>query len=180
MTVSKSLTESSERIVKIPAIGLQLSVRVDPSENGGAFCFIDTTNEPGFGPPRHRHKETEIFRVLEGRYLFDVDGRQFFASEGDVVTVHGGVPHAFVNVTDRPARQYVMIWPGMDAAGFFAGLAELMEAGRPDLESLNRFGRLWDVEFLGPPLSGRGERGDQASLQRDAAASGQQPPSYRS
>ena len=28
-------------------------------------------NAPGKGPPRHRHHEAEIFRVIEGRYLYD-------------------------------------------------------------------------------------------------------------
>ncbi|QFY60201.1 cupin domain-containing protein [Rhizobium grahamii] len=153
MTIQMSHSKSSEEIIKIPAIGLELSVRVDPSTTGGQFCFIDTINAPGFGPPRHRHRETEVFRVMEGRYLFEVDGRQFYAEEGDVVTVPGGAAHAFVNVTDRPARQYILIEPGLDAKAFFLGLADVMRDGRPDTAALNVFARTWDVEFLGPPLT---------------------------
>ncbi|MDM9628173.1 cupin domain-containing protein [Rhizobium sp. S152] len=153
MTIQMSHSKTSEEIIKIPAIGLELSVRVDPSTTGGEFCFIDTINAPGFGPPRHRHKETEVFRVMEGRYLFEVDGAQFYAEEGDVVTVPGGAAHAFVNVTDRPARQYILIAPGLDARAFFLGLAGVMRDGRPDAAALNVFAGTWDVEFLGPPLA---------------------------
>ncbi len=153
MSIQTSHSRASEKIIKIPAIGLDLTVRVDPSTTGGAFCFIDTVNAPGFGPPRHRHTETEVFRVLEGRYLFEVDGRQFYAEEGDVITVPGGAAHSFVNVTDRPARQYIMITPGLDAAAFFTGLAHVMRNGRPDTEALNAFAQTWKVEFLGPPLA---------------------------
>ncbi|WP_111563582.1 cupin domain-containing protein [Rhizobium sp.] len=153
MAIQTSHSKSTGEVIKIPAIGLELGVRVDPSTTDGAFCFIDTVNAPGFGPPRHRHKETEVFRVMEGRYLFEVDGVQFYAEEGDVVTVPGGAAHAFVNVTDRPARQYILIAPGLDARAFFLGLADVMRDGRPDTAALNVFAMTWDVEFLGPPLS---------------------------
>ncbi|WP_283194533.1 cupin domain-containing protein [Rhizobium sp. AN80A] len=153
MTIEMSHSKATEEVIKIPAIGLELGVRVDPSTTGGAFCFIDTVNAPGFGPPRHRHKETEVFRVMEGRYLFEVDGARFYADEGDVVTVPGGAAHAFVNVTDRPARQYILIAPGLDARAFFLGLADVMRDGRPDTAALNVFAKTWDVEFLGPPLT---------------------------
>lgn len=152
MSIERSHSRADENVIEIPAIGLHLTVRVDPSTTGGEFCFIDTVNAPGFGPPLHRHPETEVFRVMEGRYLFEVDGDRFYAEEGDVVTVPGGAVHGFVNVTDRPARQYILIQPAFDAAGFFTGLAAIMENGRPEREVLNRFGTEWNVEFLGPPV----------------------------
>jgi mannose-6-phosphate isomerase-like protein (cupin superfamily) len=153
MTIQKHHSKADENIICIPEIGLDLTVRVDPSATSGAFCFIDTINAPGFGPPLHRHVETEVFRVLEGRYLFEVDGDQFYAEEDDVVTVPGGAAHAFVNVTDRPARQYILITPGLDAKAFYNGLAEVMRDGRPDTAALNLFAQTWQVEFLGPPLA---------------------------
>jgi quercetin dioxygenase-like cupin family protein len=82
------------RTIHIPAIGLQLVVSMPPRIS---------TNAPGFGPPLHRHPETEVFRVLEGRYLFEVDGRRFEAKTGDLVSVPGGAANAFVNVTHEPA-----------------------------------------------------------------------------
>lgn len=153
MPIQKSHSRASATIIKVPAIGLDLAVRVDPSTTDGEFCFIDTVNAPGFGPPRHRHRETEVFRVMEGRYLFEVDGEQFHADEGDVVTIPGGAAHAFVNVTNKPARQYILITPGLDARAFFLGLADVMRDGRPDTAALNAFGERWKVEFLGPPLA---------------------------
>jgi quercetin dioxygenase-like cupin family protein len=140
-------------LVKIPALGLELAVRLPPETSGKALTIIETSNAPGFGPPLHRHSETEVFRVLEGRYLFEVNGQRFEASPGDVLSVPGGDAHAFINITDKPARQLVMILPGMDAQGFFVSLGQILEKGRPDLEALNIFGMAWGVEFLGPPLS---------------------------
>ena len=95
--------------LKIPALGLELAVRVPPNVTGGELTLLETVNAPGFGPPLHRHRETEIFRVLEGCYRFQVDNKEFEAREGDVVSVPGGAAHAFVNITDKPARQLVLI-----------------------------------------------------------------------
>ena len=142
--------------IVIPAIGLELRVRVPPDTTGGVLTSIETTNAPGFGPPLHRHRETEVFYVLEGRYLFEVDGRQFTAGQGDVVTAPCGSVHAFVNITDAPARQFIQILPGLDAAAFFTDLGAVMRNGTLDRTALNAFGKAWGVEFLGPPLQAPG------------------------
>lgn len=138
--------------ISIPAIGLDLRVRLPLQASGGALVIIETTNGPNFGPPLHRHRETEVFRVLVGRYLFHVDDQLFLAEMGDVVSVPGGVAHAFVNVSDDPAQLLVMMLPGLDVAAFFTGLGAVMQDGIPDKQVLNQFGQAWGVEFLGPPI----------------------------
>ncbi|AVJ28444.1 cupin domain-containing protein [Achromobacter spanius] len=152
MTFQFIRSTKQESPILIPQIGLTLRVRVPPASTNGVLTSIETENAPGFGPPLHRHRETEVFYVLEGRYLFEVDGKRFTADEGDVISVPGGAAHAFVNITDRPARQFIQILPGMDAQGFFLGLGEVMREGKLDHEALNAFGQKWHVEFLGPPL----------------------------
>jgi quercetin dioxygenase-like cupin family protein len=156
MTFEFAHSSHDEPPIRIPAIGLELFVRLPPKLSGGTLTIIDTINAPGFGPPLHRHAETEIFRVLSGRYLFETDGKRFHAEPGDVVTVPGGAAHAFVNITDAPARQTIVIVPGLDAAAFFTQLGQVMKQamknGLPDAAPLNAFGRDWGVEFLGPPL----------------------------
>jgi quercetin dioxygenase-like cupin family protein len=141
-----------ETPVVIPQIGLELLVRVPPQATGGILTSIETTNAPGFGPPLHRHRETEVFYVLEGCYLFQIDDKRITAGIGDVVVAPGGAAHAFVNITDKPARQFIQILPGLDAMAFFLGLGEVMRDGTLDRNALNAFGKLWQVEFLGPPL----------------------------
>ena len=153
MSISFLHSRSTQAPIQIPAIGLDLFVRTPPAASAGEFCFIETINAPGAGPPRHRHREAEIFRVIEGRYLYEVDGRRFVAEVGDVVSIPGGAAHAFVNVTGAPARQYILIAPALDAEAFFTELAGTMRAGIPDSAALDTFGAKWGVEFLGPPLS---------------------------
>jgi quercetin dioxygenase-like cupin family protein len=142
----------SDSELDIPTMGLELRVRLPQSASGGALTVMETVNAPGFGPPLHRHHETEVFRVMEGRYLYEVDGKRFHAAEGDVVSVPGGAAHTFTNVSAQPSRQLVLMLPAMDAVAFFSGLGRLMVAGRPDLPTLNAYGAPWGVEFLGPPI----------------------------
>lgn len=151
---SAHTASGSQPPVKVPAIGLELTVTLSPKTSDGALTVIETVNAPGFGPPMHRHHETEVFRVLEGRYLFEVNGRRLEAATGDIISVPGGDAHAFVNITDKPARQLIMILPAMDAVRFFTELGEFFK-GKPDRNALNLFGKPWGVEFLGPPLSPR-------------------------
>ncbi|HEY5203633.1 MAG TPA: cupin domain-containing protein [Roseiarcus sp.] len=95
-------SKGADAPITIPASGLDLMIRMAPAASGGAFSIIETINAPGKGPPRHKHPEAEIFRVLEGRYLYGMDGRRFYAEAGDVVSIPGGAEHGFVNVTDKP------------------------------------------------------------------------------
>lgn len=147
------LSRGDEQPIAVPAIGLDLSVRLAPDATGGALTVIETTNAPGFGPPLHRHAETELFRVLEGSYLYEVDGRRFRASAGDVVSVPGGAARTFRNIGQAPARQFILILPGLDAAGFFTGPGGVMRGGQAGPAALAAFGKQWGVEFLGPPLA---------------------------
>jgi quercetin dioxygenase-like cupin family protein len=152
MTFSPWQSRRDEDTIRIPAIGLDLRVRLPNRVSDGTLEMIETINAPGYGPPLHRHPETEVFRVLKGRYLYQVGDRSFFAGEGDVISVPGGTAHAFVNVTDAPAEQLILILPRLDAAAFFPELGEVMEAGISAKDVLRRFCQRWNVEFLGPPL----------------------------
>jgi quercetin dioxygenase-like cupin family protein len=160
MTFHFAHSMHQETPIAIPEIGLTLRVCIAPGQSDGMLTAIETTNAPGFGPPLHRHPETEVFYVLEGRYLFEVDGRRLIAETGDVITVPGGAAHAFVNITDAPARQYIQILPGLDASAFFLGLGDVMRTGKLDRQALNAFGAKWQVEFLGPPLQRESSAGE--------------------
>lgn len=84
--------------------------------------------------------------------MFEVNGQRFEAGAGEVVSVPGGDAHGFVNISDKPSRQIVMMLPGMDAQKFFFDLNEVFTKGKPDMAILNAFGKPWGVEFLGPPI----------------------------
>jgi quercetin dioxygenase-like cupin family protein len=153
VTFDPWLSHYDDQPILIPAIGLELRVRLPDRASGGAIAVVETVNAPGFGPPLHRHAETEVFRVMTGRYLFEIDGKRFYGEPGDVIAAPGGSAHALVNVTNAPAQLLVLIIPGLDAMAFFTQLGEVMSQGVPDKDALDRFGGRWGMEFLGPPIS---------------------------
>jgi quercetin dioxygenase-like cupin family protein len=144
---------STASIVNIPALGMGLMVRLPQQKTDGSVIVFESVNEPGFGPPLHRHRQTEIFRVLEGEYLYEVDGRRFMAVPGDMVTIPGGVAHTFTNTSGSSSRQLVVMLPAMDAVAFFRGLGQVMADYGKDREALAAYGAPWGMEFLGPPIS---------------------------
>jgi mannose-6-phosphate isomerase-like protein (cupin superfamily) len=153
MTTPFRATADNNKIISVPALGLDLTILLPTGVLDGATTVFETVNAAGFGPPLHRHREAEIFRVLQGAYLYEVDGSRFHAQAGDVVCVPGGAVHAFRNVSDRPSKQLVVMLPGMDAERFFLGLADVLASAHADRSALNAFGAPWGVEFLGPPLA---------------------------
>jgi mannose-6-phosphate isomerase-like protein (cupin superfamily) len=57
------------------------------------------------GPELHTHEaEDDSFFMLDGELVFTVDGDEVVAGPGTFLLVPPGVPHAFANRTDEPAR----------------------------------------------------------------------------
>ncbi|CAD6548178.1 cupin domain-containing protein [Paraburkholderia metrosideri] len=147
-------SNASANTIAIPAIGVNVQVRIAPTATGAKATLIETSDEPGYGPPLHRHeRETEVFHVLRGQYLFEVDGERIIASAGETVVGHAGSTHRFTNIDQQTSRMLVLITPGLDARAFFSELRGVMANGEPDPKELQDFGMRWGVEFLGPPLT---------------------------
>ncbi len=132
---------------------MTVRVRVRSGEEGATLSVIETTNAAGFGPPLHRRRESELFVILTGRYLFEVEGNRFIARRGDLVNVPAGATRAFVNVTGTGARQQVFVQSELDVAAFFLELRDALADGGEPVTPLRHFGERWGVEFLGPPLA---------------------------
>ena len=68
----------------------------------------------------------------------------------------GNAVHAFRNVTDRPARQLVMIVPGWDSIALFSELDAAIIDGVLDPTLRDAWCRRWRCDLLGPPLGPEG------------------------
>ena len=106
-------------------------------ETGGAASFVVHPLAPrALGSPVHTHgAEDEWSFVLEGRVGVQVGDRLVLAGPGDLVLKPRGVPHAFWNPADEPARLLEVITPG-GFEGYFAELGELLAAPEPDVGRL--------------------------------------------
>jgi hypothetical protein len=104
----------------------------------------------------HLHlDQDEWWYVLEGEYLFEVDGAQLKASSGATVLARRGTRHTFQNIGTTEGRVLVTVVPGgLDL--FFEELSTLFPKGAPLVhETLAALFRKHNLELLGPPIGAR-------------------------
>jgi mannose-6-phosphate isomerase-like protein (cupin superfamily) len=136
----------------LPAIGLDLYVRLSRESCSDGLTLIEARSAPGFGPPLHRRVGAQTCYVLSGRFQYEIDGNRFVAETGAAFEVPGGAQHAFLNLSDKPSSQLLMMQPGFDAHACFAELQALLAPELTDPQKLWLFERRWGIEFVGPPL----------------------------
>ncbi len=99
------------------------------------------------GAPVHTHRnEDEYSYVLEGRVGLQLGEQVLEAGRGDLVFKPRGIPHAFWNAGDEPARLLEIISP----AGFenyFRELAPLLAAVQRDDVAIGRVVERYDLDI---------------------------------
>jgi mannose-6-phosphate isomerase-like protein (cupin superfamily) len=119
-----------------------------------AFSLVEHPIAPRtLAAPMHAHRhEDEYTYVLEGEIGVQIGDDVRYATAGDVVFKPRGIPHAFWNRTDEPARALEIISPG-GFEQYFAELAPLVTQCPPDLAGVaalaERYGLDMDPESIG-------------------------------
>jgi len=100
--------------------------------SGGRLSLVEHPLAPrALGSPMHTHShEDEYSYILAGQIGAQVGAEVILAGPGDVIAKPSGIPHAFWNAGDTPARVLEIIAPG-GFEGYFAGLGELLAASAP-------------------------------------------------
>ncbi len=106
---------------------------------GEGFSLVEHPIAPlTLAAPMHVHEhEDEYSYVLEGEVGVQIGDEVHYATAGDLVIKPRGIPHAFWNRTDEPARLLEIISPG-GFERYFAELAPLLPPQVPvrDFEAL--------------------------------------------
>jgi mannose-6-phosphate isomerase-like protein (cupin superfamily) len=128
-------------------------VKVSTADSDGTLAFFHLVAPPMSGPPRHVHtREDELFYVLEGELVFELDGERHTVGVGDTVYLRRGVVHAYQNFTTSDARLLIATTPG----GFSEFFVELSAAaplgGLPALDRVDAIGAKYGMTMLGPPM----------------------------
>jgi quercetin dioxygenase-like cupin family protein len=118
---------------RVNLLALGVRFMIDGARTGGAFSLVEHPLPPrALGSPVHTHRnEDEYTYVLEGQVGLQLGDEVIEAGPGDLVFKPRGVPHAFWNAGDEPARMLEIISP----AGFedyFRELAPLLAAPERD------------------------------------------------
>lgn len=112
-----------ERKARTP-FGADIHIHATSEETGGAFGMWETFTPPGGGPAPHFHtRETEMFRVVHGKYLFQCGAETFVATPGTVVTLPPLVRHSWRNIGDEPGQMFAVVSPG-GCEGLFIEIAK--------------------------------------------------------
>jgi mannose-6-phosphate isomerase-like protein (cupin superfamily) len=120
---------------------------------GEGFSLVEHPIAPRtLAAPMHEHEhEDEYSYVLEGEVGVQIGDEVRYATVGDLVVKPRGIPHAFWNRTDDPARLLEIISPG-GFERYFAELARLLppQVAQPDFEALGalqaRYGLHMDMD----------------------------------
>jgi Uncharacterized conserved protein, contains double-stranded beta-helix domain len=134
-------------------VGEETLVKVSADDSEKTLAFFHLVAPPMSGPPRHVHtREDELFYVLEGELVFELDGERHTARTGDTVYLRRGVVHAYQNFTDSTARLLIATTPG-EFCGFFEDLSAATPPGAlPEPERLNDIATKFGITMLGPPM----------------------------
>lgn len=129
----------------------KMSIKLSGKDTGGQFAVIEDVSQPKAGPPLHlHHREDESFYVIEGEFVFEVDGQCVEAAAGDFVFAPRGSAHRYQNRGTSEGRLLVMVQPaGLD--DFFEELSRI--EGPPSPEAMVPVFAKHGLELLGPPLS---------------------------
>ena len=110
---------AAQLIVSGPAEGLAFSavgdvyrILASGEQTGGVYVLSEARVLPGGGPPPHiHHREDESFFVLEGEITFLLGEQKVVAKPGTFVQGPRGIPHAFKNESNSPARMLIHVTP---------------------------------------------------------------------
>lgn len=105
-----------------------------PEDEHNDFCVIKGTIPPGASVPLHSHADTEDFLVISGSVeglTRDTKGYKWVeAKAGDYIHVPGSTPHAWRNLSDKPA--VTLIITTKQIGQFFQEVGRpLTDAGQP-------------------------------------------------
>ncbi len=133
--------------------GVTYRILLDSVQSGGSLGLFESTDFPGYGPPRHvHHREDETFVVLEGEVEFVLGADRSMLSAGDTIFVPRGVEHTFRVRGAAPARMLTALTPG-GMEGFFVEMAKGGYKIPEDMGQIVAIAARYQLEFTGPPLT---------------------------
>jgi quercetin dioxygenase-like cupin family protein len=114
MALEFTLGPEEGKLVWLVGLGVRFLARGE--QTGGRFAVVEHPIKPrALAAPLHTHEgEDEISYVVEGRVGVQVGDQVRVAGPGTVIFKPRGIPHAFWNAGDAPARLIEIITP----AGF--------------------------------------------------------------
>ena len=129
---------------------LTTNVMLRGEETGGHVSITDIELPPHTaGPPLHTHDFDEVYYVLEGELIFQVEDTLTTKGAGELSFAARNVPHTLANHGDAPARYVLVCTP----AGFerhWARVAAEAAGVEPPQWALQR---IPEITIVGPQIA---------------------------
>jgi quercetin dioxygenase-like cupin family protein len=152
-TTPRTVLASDEGLRLQSGPGRDLIFKVTGEDTAGALDYFIVEVAPHGGPPLHvHHRQEETIHVLEGRFKVRIGDELFELDEGGFAYLPSKVPHAFLNLTDRPAKVIVVYTPG-GGHKFYEELGPATRNREPDRAVVAAVFEKHGMSLLGPPLS---------------------------
>lgn len=138
--------------------GAIMTITADGTDTDGEFTVVDMLAPPGFENGLHTHPPSEVFHVLRGEMVLEVEGERTRLTPGTTGHVAGGQPHA-LRVAGESDLRAVTVFSPAGAEDFLRAVGEPADAGatpedrdvtEADLEHLEAVGAGYGFDFLGP------------------------------
>lgn len=146
--------EGGRTAIALNIVGEEVLVKATGTDTTDRFAFFHLQVPPMSGPPLHVHtREDELFYVLDGELVFQIETERVTAGPGTTVFFPRTTVHTYQNFTSQTARLLIMVTPaGFDR--FFEELSTGTPPGEmPDMDFFNSLLGKYGMTMMGPPLS---------------------------
>ncbi|MCB1378905.1 MAG: cupin domain-containing protein [Alphaproteobacteria bacterium] len=136
-------------------------VRMSADDGSDGLSVLEHRAAKGEAPPLHVHRnEDEVFHVISGKLLFEIDGERMTVSDGDVVLAPRGVPHRFLVQSDAGAH-WLTIMRGRDFESLVRDVSmptdmsdppAISHPGPEEIAALTAACSANGIDIVGPPM----------------------------
>ena len=128
-----------------------LDLKISGNDTDGAMAMFEQTGlSAKKGTPLHvHHHQDEIFKVIEGEYVFIVGDEKFELSAGDTIFLPRKVPHAWTQLSQK-GKMNVIVQPAGKLEAFFLTMAAF--TADPGREQVAKAFSDHEMEIVGPQL----------------------------
>ncbi|GAB3950457.1 hypothetical protein GCM10028805_28540 [Spirosoma harenae] len=138
--------------IHTPFRGVNINdVKISGKDTNGQLAVFEYIGNQKVGPSLHiHHDQDEMFSIIEGEYLFQVGNEKFTVKAGDTVFAPRGIPHSWIQLSER-GKQVYMVQPAGNLEEFFLKMNELK--GPPSEELSQKMHKEHGMTVVGPPLA---------------------------
>ena len=145
-SLKTNATSPADKGEALSVAGNTITVKIGGEHTANAYSVFELSVPPDVGAGLHIDKDwDEFWHVMEGTFVFTLDGKQLELSAGGFAHGPKGTPHSFKNVSAVKGKLVMVTIPsGLEK--FFRSIDEASAHGSPDKETFANIMRTHHIE----------------------------------